>query len=577
MKPKDLIFVLLCITFVVKGQISRDQILGDVQIFPDERTKLVINTNILLAGEPLQYKIYNHTDSNTSSTLSKVAYVSLRGVNDSVIFEHKLRLKKGMSQGSFFIPTGLETGIYQLLSYTNFSLNNLENGITPKTIYIINPYVKGNVHLKNEIDSAQRVRIFPSTASDVLPRPEARYFSLKTDKSIYALREEVNLTVENLNDQEGSGNYALSVRRLDPIQVSEPHAETEKYSIRGRNLFYLPELRGELIFGRVLSVDGEKPIENQVVAFTVPGKDYIFKMAKTNLQGRFFISIDQSYETAKSIMQVVGPDKEQYKIVLEDATFDSTELKSTYDLQLNPEIKDWLQERSIQLQIHNAYFNEESIVVSKGESGDRFYSNIGRDYFLDDYTRFPSIRETMVEVVGFARIRRKNGKEAFEVFDPYNPYKKGPFSSNDPLLLVDGILVQDHDEVLGNSAHDLERIHVFPGPYRYGPEVFWGIIDIISKNGDFVPQLSGEYITEFELEGPMLYKRYSSPDYSTKALQRIPDYRTQLFWGPNVRLDSKKLTQHFYVSDVPGTYRILLEGYSDEGSYIMEEHFFEVK
>ena len=577
MKRKILLFVLFCISFVVKAQIANDQISGDIQIFPRENTKLVINTNVLLAGESLQYKIYNHTDSGIPSSLSKVAYVSLRGVKDSVIFEHKLRLEKGMAQGFFFIPTMLRTGVYQLLGYTNFSLNNPEKGIAPKSIYIINPYVTRNFSLENEIDSTQRVRIFPNTITDVLPRSETSDISLKTDKPTYALREDVNLTVENLNGLNGCGNYALSVRRLDPVQISDPQGRSETYNIQDRNVFYLPELRGELIFGRVLTANGEKPIENQAVAFTVPGKDYIFKMAKTNRQGRFFISIDEPYETANSIIQVVGPNKEQYKIVLEDKIFNSTELESTKDLQLDSGIKDWLQERSIQLQIQNAYFNEGSIVVSEEGGSYRFHGNVGRDYLLDDYTRFSSLKETFVEVVTYARIRRKDGKEAFEVFDPYNPYKEGSFNSRDPLLLLDGMLVQDHDEVLDYSAHDIERIHVFPGPYRYGPEVFWGIIDITTKKGDFKPRLSGEYIMEFELESPLSDKRYSSPDYSSKVFQRIPDYRTQLYWAPNVVVESKKLSRHFYTSDVPGTYQIVLEGYTDEGRYIVKKQYIEVK
>ncbi|MCK5441837.1 MAG: hypothetical protein KAJ23_08105, partial [Maribacter sp.] len=234
-------------------------------------------------------------------------------------------------------------------------------------------------------------------------------------------------------------------------------------------------------------------------------------------------------------------------------------------------------ERSIQLQIQNAYFNEGSIVVSEEGGRDRFYGNVGRDYLLDDFTRFSSLKETFVEVVTLARIRKKEGKEVFEVFDPYNPYKDGPFSSRLPLLLLDGMLVQDHDEVFGYSAHDIERIHVFPGPYRYGPEVFWGIIDITSKKGDFRPRLNGEYMKEFELESPLSNKRYSSPDYSNKGLQRIPDYRTQLFWAPNVRVDSRELTQHFYTSDVLGTYQIVLEGYTDNGRHVLEKQYVEVK
>lgn len=574
MKRKNLLFVLLCINFVAKGQITHDQISTNTQIFPSENTKLVINTNVLLAGESLQYKIYNHTDSGTLSSLSTIAYVSLRGVKDSVIFEHKLRLEKGMAQGSFFIPATLKTGIYHLFGYTNFSLNNSENGIASKSIYSINPYVKRNVRLEKEIDSSQQIQIFSNTIANVHSLSGANDLSIKTDKFSYILRESVNLTVENLNEETAYGNYVLSVRRLDPVQISDPQESHETYGIQNKSIFYLPELRGELIFGRVLTVNGEKPIENQIVSFTIPGKDYVFKMAKTNRYGRFFISIDEPYETANCIIQVVGPNKEQYKIVLDDTAFNSTRLKSTNDLQLDSGIKDWLQERSIQLQIQNAYFNEGDIIISEENSRDYFYGNVGRYYLLDDYTRFSTLKETFVEVVTLAKTRRKNGKEVFKVFDPYNPYKEDP---RDPLLLLDGVLMQNHDEVLEHSAHDIEHVRVFPGLYRYGPEVFWGIIDIATRKGDFKPRLGSEYIKEFELESSLSNKKYSLPNYSNKALQRIPDYRTQLYWEATVRFDSKELSRNFYVSDVPGTYQIVLEGYSDDGKYVETKQYFEVK
>ena len=551
------------------------------QVFPDENVKLVINSNVfILAGESLQYKIYNHTDSGTPSTLSKMAYVALRGAQDSVVFKHKLRLEKGMAQGSFFIPSGLITGTYQLLGYTNFSLNKSvsENGIPSKSIYIINPFIAGNVAVKNEVDSTQQTLIRYDTIRDTHLISKSNLISLQTDKSSYGLRENVTFTVENGNGENGLGNYVLSVRiRLDPIQISDALERSRTYRMPDQNFFHLPELRGELIGGKVLTLSDEKPIENKTVALTIPGKNYILKMAKTDRFGRFYISIDEPYESSSAILQVVGDGKEQHKIVLDTMDFGEMASKVNNTLQLDPGLKDWLQERSTQLQIQNAYFNEENILVLEESSSTRFYGNLGRRYNLDDYTRFSSVPETFVEIITFARIRRHNGKDVFEVFDPYNPYKRGPFSSRDPLLLLDGILIQDHEEVLGYSAHDIERIHVFPGPYRYGPKVFWGIIDITSKKGDFKPRLNGEYIQEFELESPLLKRSYSSPDYSNRESYRIPDYRVQLFWEPNLDLGFEKRVQSFYTSDVPGAYQILLEGYTQEGRHVRAQKYFVVK
>ena len=124
---KEIVFVvLLCFGLSLKAQIAHDQISTNVEVFQKEIPKMIINADLLLTGERLHYKFYNLTESGEISSLSKISYVSLRTDKDSIIFSHKLKLENGSAHGSFFIPTALKTGIYRLLSHTNFSLNNQE-------------------------------------------------------------------------------------------------------------------------------------------------------------------------------------------------------------------------------------------------------------------------------------------------------------------------------------------------------------------------------------------------------------------------------------------------------------------
>jgi hypothetical protein len=75
----------------------------------------------------------------------------------------------------------------------------------------------------------------------------------------------------------------------------------------------------------------------------------------------------------------------------------------------------------------------------------------------------------------------------------------------------------------------------------------------------------------------LLFRRYPSPDYDSATLDRIPDYRVQLLWDPNVTLTTKEYGVHFYASDVPGTFQIVLEGYTIDGKYISVKQNFKVE
>src|SRR5690606_31843500 len=100
----------------------------------------------------------------------------------------------------------------------------------------------------------------------------------------------------------------------------------------------------------------------------IPGKSYVFKLAKTNSEGRFFFSIAEGYNSENSTIQINGPQENntQYKIVLDNKALQigKGDLSA---IKLDPNIRDWLEQRSVQMQIENAYFNikKDSIMEQK--------------------------------------------------------------------------------------------------------------------------------------------------------------------------------------------------------------------
>jgi hypothetical protein len=89
--------------------------------------------------------------------------------------------------------------------------------------------------------------------------------------------------------------------------------------------------------------------------------------------------------------------------------------------------------------------------------------------------------------------------------------------------------------------------------------------------------MEGEFIRALRLERPLPNKRYSTPDYQAEVLDRIPDYRVQLHWAPNIHLTGNEHSEYFYTSDVKGTYQILFEGYTIDGQYLVAKQYFETR
>lgn len=547
------------------SQIPNQDLSVESNVFPKEKLALTINSNILLAGELLQYSTLNLNEAGKKSKLSKVVYVSMRNENDSVVFHHKLKLYNGRANGDFFIPATLKSGIYRLISYTNFSKNNRLDAYALKTIYVINTFMKMD-KVKNASDSIHLN--FSTKLSRVSTSDESnQQIKIVSDKATYGPREKVSLKLEGISN-EINGNFVLSVRKLNPIEISGKISESVKEN--SSDVFHIPEVRGELVSGTILNNDGNVPVKNKIVSLTIPGEDFIFKSTSTDANGRFFFSVSEGYSSDKGIIQLSSKDsrKENYSINIDKKHLKLNGFKRRV-LSLNPELKNWLQERSVQLQIENAYFETKRDSVKPHKITSRFYNNLGTVYNLDDYTRFSTLRETFVEVITLAAIRGNEENSRFIIYNAYDPNRIAKFNDIPPLVLLDGIEIINNEDLINYNPRQIKSVRVITEPYRYGPKIYSGIIAVETIKGDFTPNSTDKSIKVFDLIPAVAEKEYYKPNYQSGAnkLSRIPDYRVQLIWNSQIKSLKDGFIDSFYTSDIPGTYQISIEGYGVDGEF----------
>lgn len=316
---------------------------------------------------------------------------------------------------------------------------------------------------------------------------------------------------------------------------------------------------------------------DKIVTLTIPGKDYIFKNVKTNDVGAFYFNLYENYKGGVALIQVQDVYKDQYNVVLDSESFLYSKDLKFNEVKLDANIKPWLLKQSIRRQVENAYANskKDSVVYRVPEGV--FYDKPSLTYVLDDYKRFSTVRETFVEVIQNAAIRESKEGYSFRV-NSLVEFKNSAFKDYDPLVLVDGYLIQDNADIVDFDCDKIESVSLVRGIYFSGPVIYNGVLDFKTKKGDFKPLHNNEGLVVFNIEAPQASKLYYHPNYTVEneSLKRIPDYRTQLLWVPNLELKKENNTIEFYTSDVIGDFEIVLEGYSANGDYIKSKRVIQV-
>lgn len=524
------------------------------------------NDTSFVTGETLLYKLncINEDESNLSS-LSKIAYVALIDAKKNTVFTQKLFLENGTGQGDFFISTKLESGNYKLIGYTNWMLNaKNSNNFDIIDIIIINPFLLSNITsiLENENKLMKN--------EDV---NSIQYSNLELNKKQYSTRDLVTLKVKSNSDLNSKGSYSISIRKIDSLYTLQKSKKNKRNTseIYKNDITHFPELRGEILEGSITSKTNS-PIDNKTISLSISGKINSFKISKTNTQGKFIFNLETPNSNPNITIQVLDPEKENYSIQIVEPKNNIAEL-IVFDNQFNISntLKKTIEERSIANQIQNSYYEQKKDSVQVTKTLISFYEPNEKKYNLDDYTRFPTLKETIIEIIPGLRFEKKNDNYSLHLKDnDTNSELKNP-----SLVLVDGLLIQDINELFIAKSENFHTISLVNGSYYYGSKLFNGLISFKTKNYEYETKQKVEFILKPNILRPLSYKMYNYPNYSDNPkLDRIPDYRYQLYWNPKFAIEK---TLDFYTSDITGFFEISINGITEAGKQVSIKETFQVK
>ena len=553
MKIQQITFILFTFYFSsIQSQVTlNNEQKSLVSNISQEQMFVHFNSNFLITGERLFYKVYTQNSTTKKlSKLSKIAYIAIVNKNKETVLEQKIKLTQGTGFGDFFISTPLTTGNYKIIGYTQWMKN--KNLFFEDNLYIYNAFTSPPKNSKNT-------------------KEKKNYKILKS----YTKRAKVSFPVSHTVTDNFEGNFSISVKRINPSiipgkmtskQFSTKKNQTNVVIKNTNKTFFIPEFRGELLSGIVTSKNNRN-VENLKVLASTIHKNGITQITSTNKNGQFHFNLTKSLEKENLNIQLDVDTISNYSLsLLKKTPLDYSQLLFK-EITTSEEINSIIKNKSIHLQIENAYSAIKTDLIKKDTFNFKKYQQTPLTFVLDKYKRFNTMEETIIEVIQSCWLENQSGNYTFYVRDE-NLENNKLFK---PLIIVDGHIVTDHNELANFHPRKIKTVHVFRKKHIINSKQYHGIINVETFNLSFKPDQAK--IFKLNTLNISREKTYYKQDYSKNKDLRIPDYRTQLYWSPTIK--NKEII--FYTSDVSGVFEINTEGFTNTGKPISLKQYFKVE
>lgn len=528
---RKIIYLIGSVTFLSLNGQSKDY---------QEEVHISLNTSNILVGETLYFSAFVYSNSSKSiSNLSSILYVELIDESGRPIYQTKVGLRKGRGSGSIYLNSTWISGTYRLVAYTRWMKNY--GSFFEQKILIFNPYNNGIVQGESILGNPSKIEEYPVT-----------------DLGSFTPLEDISINLGSLEPSTISIaiNKAKSLHYSNEVILENEPARLESFEI-------LPEFRYGLVQGKIEKSAGS--LDQVRVNMTLEGTSMQVATTKTDTMGRFWISYNPDHSTSNTEVQIQIEEDSVEQITILSEFYDSyVPLDSTYVIMDSVSATE-LVSRSVQSQIQRAYEKQEQSWSSERQV---FTQSNAEVFYLDDYKRFPSVRDTFIELIKYVGVSKSDDNYRMIVRCIIPP---GLESANkSPLILLDGIQVTAKD-ILNQTPGDIEKIEIIPSYYFVKDLKYKGVISVHTfgrKELDF--KSTGR---KFQLAN---YQPYSNKAYALVIDSKLPHYESDLYWKPIHTHDAGPLTLDFSTSRLPGTYNISVSGITKTGKAVNLTKYFRV-
>jgi hypothetical protein len=551
---------------ILQGQLSGPAaIRPTVEVTPVEDMYLHIDRDKYIAGEDIWFSIYNiDRETGKLSSVSVVAYAELLNTRNVPIIQKRLQLSGGRGEGNFVVPDSVSSGTYTLRVYTNIMKNFLPDECFQQDIDIYNPFRGLEFYRKTN-------PVFSINDAGDFPEKNVGGIVLKSD-TVFSRREKVHLDLAVKNyDSERSGISDMSIS-VAPAGISaiRPPAGNRKIADIKAPLKYFSESEGHYISGLIRYREGNISDSSDFLYMSVQGKVAEFRYSDIDAEGHFSFLLPVDARFRNLILQ---PEHASSNMILEiEPSFPRIFPASIYFKEsLTDSLLDLFSGLSFNYQAGKIYsINRKNEKAKKDTSKlkkRRFYGIPEMEIFLDDYIKLPTMEEVFIEFLPGVILRSRKAGYEIKITNPLTDN----FYYEPPLVMIDGVIINDLTVLVDLDPERVEKIEVVKTPYLIGDLILNGIVNVITRSGDFIDVAIPEYAVILPYKIIDEPSGIIFPDYSSELNRqsRTPDLRNTLYWNPSVQTDSDgKAEIEFWTSDLPGIYNIIIQGIAGTGEKI---------
>ena len=546
-----------------------------------ERTYLTTDRDVYVAGEPLWYSAFClDAARGTLSPISSVAYVELHNA-ETMVASGKVALVNGRGAGQLSLPASLPTGNYRLVAYT--AQNRAErgydfNGLASKTISVFNVFsgdrVKDGVEVVSEEDY-ERCRIESGMTKGnhgVIPGSAPEPVALSWNGE--------GLVVENRGDQPAT--LSLSVTH-DDVFVSNGNPTIADFTAAARRVgprrfdnTILPEFEGEIIHGHITGFSAEmrpKLLGKYAFISTPSTKSDVYSSVIDD-EGRVAFFTGNIYGTHEYICEIEGIDPSLNCFIELESPFVNAVVAAPEKLRMSESLREALLSRSVAMQIERQFTSDTLLdpllVHQSGLFGEYEYV-----YVLDDYTRFTTMEEVLIEFVTEMRARRRSDG-SHEIQIRLDNGNQPVFSSLPTLMLLDGVPVFDQQKIMDYDPLLVESIHIYPQTYYIGSRSYEGVANFVTYRHNLPSFQFGGNVRVVDFQGVSWPTAFTGE--ALRGAEDYPDYRQTIYWHPLLDLaPGQTLVIPCKLPDYRGDFKVSLEGLSADGKPLQADTSFSTK
>ena len=531
---------------------------------PVERIYISIDRDAYLAGDAVWCSLTCLDGNGRPSNASAVSYVELVS-EEGTACTAKIGLLEGRGAGSFRIPVTTPTGTYRLLAYT--AVNAAEEG---------QPWLAGSrlVTVFNTTSQARvagNVVVGGTTAPAAAPAAEG---SLELSTRVRIPKGQT--AVLNLHNAGAGASVSLSVFHDDDL----PKGARE--NTPGGFLKALPksvrttrdasvENDGEVVSARIRGTILHDD-DFSIATLSAAGSPTDLYIGRSDGDERVRFYTSNIYGDREIVCEVSQLDRKEGYIDFESPFLFPT-VGSLPKLALNRDQRPDLVARKAALRAEKA-LRIDTLVTFMTHREDLLLAAVpSHRYHLDDYTRFHSVREILVEILPELRLKTDHGVPTLHLTYSDALGRRNE-QTNNIAVMMDGVYLSDVNLLLDFDAMLIDDIDIYDQPFVCGKTPLHGLVNFITKKN---------YVTALNFPANVRVVDFQGVAYPVAYSGVVPegegqDLRQLLYWHPVLQLDAgSDYRLEFTAPGYAGRFKAVAEGFTVDGTPIYQEFTFEVE